>query len=106
MRIKIVVALLLLTLCVSAQGVYDLTSRAFFNLTAQEVKIDSVLPVFSYDFPLPPGYSDSIYTVTIDYPEFIDMSPTDIARLQKIVGAPAADTLAPRTLHPSPFTHR
>ena len=65
---------------------FSLPSRAqgFFNLTAEEVKIDSLLPVFGHVFPLGPNYADSVYTVSIDYPEFIDMSAADIARYQKI----------------------
>ena len=70
------VLLLLTGLCASAQE--------FFNLTAQEVKIDSVLPLFTYTKELGAGYADSTYTVTIEYPEFIDMSETDVARLRKI----------------------
>lgn len=52
----------------------------FFNLTADEVKIDSMLPQFGYQVELGPNYEDSIYEVSIAYPEFIDMSPTDIKR--------------------------
>ena len=59
-------------------------AQGFFNLTADEVKIDSLLPVFGHVFPLGPNYADSVYTVSIDYPEFIDMSAADIARYQKI----------------------
>ena len=70
------VLLLLTGLCASAQE--------FFNLTASEVRIDSVLPLFTYTRELGAGYADSTYTVTIEYPEFIDMSETDVARLHKI----------------------
>ncbi len=78
--------MLLLIRLVSAQELSDLTSRAFVNLTAEEVRIDSVLPTFSYAFPLSESFADSVYTVSIDYPEFIDMSPTDISRMQCIIG--------------------
>ena len=79
----ILIALLLLCCCLktSAQG--------FYNLTAEEVKIDSVLPTFHVAIPLNEGYADSLYTVTIDYPEFIDMMAADIARYQQIT----SDTL-------------
>ena len=56
----------------------------FFNLTAEEVKIDSVLPYFSYSQRLGSNYNDSIYTVEIDYPEFIDMMPGDIEKYKLI----------------------
>ena len=59
-------------------------AQEFFNLTADEVRIDSLLPVFGHSFPLGSDYADSVYTVSIDYPEFIDMSPTDIERYRKI----------------------
>ena len=66
------------------------TSRAqqFFNLTAEEVKIDSVLPVFTHSFELNGSYGDSVYSVSIEYPEFIDMSAPDIARCQQLLDEP------------------
>ena len=59
----------------------------FFNLTANDVKIDSVLPYFSHSFELNECYADSIYTVSILYPEFIDMTTADVARYQQLSGA-------------------
>ena len=56
----------------------------FFNLTADEVRIDSVLPYFSYRHWLGANYNDSTYTVQIDYPEFIDMSLSDIEKYKLI----------------------
>ncbi len=79
-RLTLSVLLLLTGLCASAQE--------FFNLTAPEVRIDSVLPLFTYVRELGAGYADSTYTVTIEYPEFIDMSATDVARLGKITDKP------------------
>lgn len=63
-------------------------AQPFFNLTAEEVKIDSVLPCFHYSQPLGKHYADSIYEVSIDYPEFIDMVEDDIARYHSISDAP------------------
>lgn len=37
-----------------------LEAQQFFNLTAEEVKIDSVLPRFVYSKPLSDDYQDSI----------------------------------------------
>lgn len=45
-------------------------AQRFYNLTADEVTIDSVLPHFTYSIPLEGNYADSVYKVTIDYPEF------------------------------------
>ena len=62
----------------------SISAQEFFNLTADEVKIDSVLPSFVYERELGTAYADSVYTVSIVYPEFIDMSQADIARYKKI----------------------
>ena len=70
--------LLLLCLQGKAQG--------FINLTAQEVRIDSVLPSYTYQKPLGSHYADSTYTVSIEYPEFIDMTEADIQRYQQLQG--------------------
>lgn len=58
--------------------------QKFFNLTAEEVRIDSVLPEFTHSFPLGTAYADSTYSVRLDYAEYIDMSARDIERLQRI----------------------
>lgn len=62
------------------------TSRAqYFNLTAEEVRIDGCLPIFNHSFDLGTDYdSSAAYEVELVYPQFIDMSKADIARLQKI----------------------
>ena len=70
-RYLIVMATLLLSVMAHAQH--------FFNLTADEVKIDSVLPCFSYQQALGPHYADSVYEVNIAYPEFMEMSNTNFA---------------------------
>ena len=62
------------------------SAQRFFNLTAQEVRIDSLLPVFTYAYPIGPRYADSIYTVSIEYPEFIPMSDVDVKRYHEISG--------------------
>lgn len=56
------------------------SAQQFFNLTAQEVRIDSLLPIFHHAFPVGYNYGDSTYTVTIAYPEFIPMDDADVAR--------------------------
>ena len=69
----------------------SLTAKAqqrFFNLTAEQVRIDSLLPVFTHHVPLGPDYADSVYTVSIVYPEFIPMSDADIARYSRITSDP------------------
>ena len=54
--------------------------QQFYNLKADEVSIDSMLPLFSCIVPLGSNYADSTYTVRLKYPEFIDMSRDDICR--------------------------
>ena len=72
--------MLLATLTASAQR--------FFNLTADEVRIDSLLPMFTHKLPLGSNYADSTYTITIQYPEFIPMSKADVERYHHITSAP------------------
>lgn len=74
-------------------GLMGLNAQAqrFFNLTSSEVKIDTVLPQFAWSTPLPENYQDSVYTVSIAYPEFIDMTAGDIARYNHISGAALPD---------------
>ena len=76
--IRLIVGLTLLLLCLQGKA------QGFFNLTAQEVRIDSVLPSFTYQKSLGPHYADSIYTVSIEYPEFIEMSKADIERYHQL----------------------
>ena len=75
----VVILFVLLALPIEAQK--------FFNLTAEEVKVDSVLPQFVYSQPLGENYQDSLYTVTLKYPEYMDMTAIDIANYNRISGA-------------------
>ena len=75
--------LLLLTVLFFLSGKVVAQQR-FFNLTADEVRIDSVLPHFSYAIALPEGYADSVYQVKLKYPEYLPMSRGDVARYQQI----------------------
>ena len=78
----------LLLLILLGCGLKASSRDQFFNLTATDVKIDSVLPHFSHSFELEDRFADSIYTVSILYPEFIDMTSGDIALYQHISGIP------------------
>ncbi len=79
---KIILSLGLLCCCL------PIAAQRFFNLTAPQVKIDSVLPVVTYAIPLFDHYADSTYTLSIEYPEFIPMSDTDIINYQRITKEP------------------
>ena len=78
---KYCVALLLLFLTMPMQA------QKFYNLTADEVRVDSVLPRFVYSKPLPDNYQDSIYTATVKYAEYVDMTVADIANYNRLSGA-------------------
>lgn len=79
---RLITCFLLLSLCLLTEA------QEFINLSAQQVRIDSLLPVFTFQKPLGLHYADSVYTVSIEYPEFIDMSRADISRYQSISGKP------------------
>jgi len=79
LRLLIILAVLLVSMPSGAQR--------FFNLTSAQVSVDSVMPSFAYTLPLPADYSDSVYTATILYPEFIDMTAMDIANYHKLSSA-------------------
>ena len=79
---RLIISFMLLLLCPLAGA------QVYVNLTAQQVRIDSLLPVFSWQKSLGVIYADSIYDVCIDYPEFIDMSAEDIRRYHAITSEP------------------
>jgi hypothetical protein len=79
-RVFFALSLLLISIGASAQK--------FYNLTEDEVRIDSIVPALGYSFPLPANYTDSIYTVRIAYPEFIDMPEAYSKRYDAIDGKP------------------
>ena len=79
---RFILASLLLFCCIPTGA------QEWINLTAQQVRIDSLLPVFTWQKTLPATFADSAYTVSIEYPEFIDMSKADILRYQEICGEP------------------
>ena len=59
-------------------------AQRFFNLTVEDLRIDSLLPQFTYSVPLGYNYADSVYTVEILYPDFIDMPKSDIEKYHAI----------------------
>ena len=69
---------LCLCLLVEAQG--------FVDLSVREVAIDSVLPVYSWQKKLGRHYADSVYNVSIEYPEFVDMTSGELRRYRELAG--------------------
>lgn len=76
----------MLAVCVTLSA-----SQRFFNLTYDQVKIDSALPHVTYSLPLGLDYQDSIYKVSILYPDFIELPQTDVEQYNKISGAPLSE---------------
>lgn len=68
----------LLCLGVNAQA------QRFYNLSPEDVKIETKLPIFACSIPLSGAFSDSVYTAFIRYPEFMDMSPSDVANFRRL----------------------
>ena len=66
-------------------------AQRFFNLTADEVRIDTLLPAFHYAYPLGEDFADSTYTVEIAYPEFLPMSHADVLRYQQLSNRPLGE---------------
>lgn len=79
---KYILSLLLLFSCLGIEA------QRFFNLTAPQVRIDSVLPQFTYSIPLYDNYADSTYTLSIEYPEFIPMGDADVRSYYAITKEP------------------
>lgn len=82
LRKHIFILLLLLASC------FDANAQRFFNLASSQVEVDSVLPEFTYAIPLYDNYDDSLYNVSILYPEFIDMTRNDIANYERLSNEP------------------
>ena len=76
---KLYTIILLLTCIITVQA-----QKRFYNLTAEELRIDSFLPNVAYSIPLPQNYQDSTYTLSIRYPEYIDMPASDVRKYKAI----------------------
>lgn len=61
-------------------------AQRFFNLTAEDVNVDSMLPKVNHTMPLPLDYEDSVYVCEILYPEFLEMSQKDIDSYSRLAG--------------------
>ena len=72
----------LLFLCVFTEA------QEYVNLTAQQLRIDSLLPVYTYQKQLGSHYADSLWHVSIEYPLFTDMSREEVRRYQQVCGEP------------------
>ncbi len=84
---KIVLTYLLFVACAATMVAHE----RLIYLTTDDVQIDSVLPHVGYEMALPTDHADSVYTVSLLYPEFINMAPSDIAMYEAICGEPLPD---------------
>ena len=67
---------MLLTVCAAIPA----SAQQFFHLTADELRVDTLsAPQFTHVMPLPEAWRDSVYTVSIVYPEYADMAAADVA---------------------------
>ncbi len=73
-----------LTMAIMLFCTTDTRAQNFFNLTADEVRIDSMLPCFTYSHELGYDYDRSTYEVTIEYPEFMPMTEAERVRYSRI----------------------
>ena len=80
---KLYTIILLLTCIITVQA-----QKRFYNLTAEDLRIDSSLPNVAYSIPLPHNYQDSTYTLSIRYPEYIDMPASDVRKYKAICKEP------------------
>ena len=72
---------MLLTVC----AVLPASAQQFFHLTADELRVDTLYaPQFTHVTPLPEAWRDSVYTVSVVYPEYADMRATDVANYKRI----------------------
>ena len=91
LRLLVGIAIIALSTSMKAQRFFDLTAEEVRIAVVEDDEVDggqTQLPVFCYEQALGPCYADSAYTVSIEYPEFIDMSATDIDRYQRLTSDP------------------
>ncbi len=74
--------------CVLLSLFSSLRAQEYFSLTASQVRIDSLLPVFTYQKQLGAHYADSLWHVSIEYPLFEDLPAADVLRYKQISGDP------------------
>ena len=80
---KLYTIILLLTCIITVQA-----QKRFYNLTAEDLRKYSSLPNVAYSIPLPHNYQDSTYTLSIRYPEYIDMPASDVRKYKAICKEP------------------
>ncbi len=59
-------------------------AQEFFNLSAEDISLNTHLPVFTHSIQLGEHFQYTDYEVTIEYPEFMDMSEADVQRYHEL----------------------
>ena len=91
--LRLIFAAVLLTLC------QIVGAQEFIDLTPGQVRIgapdpdspegnSAALPVYTWQRQLGPRYQDSTYTVSIEYPEFVEMTKDEVCRYLEVCGEP------------------
>lgn len=69
-------------------SVLGMSAQQYFTLKPDELRIDSILPTFTSVMPLGVDFADSLYEVSVEYPEFVPMKRREVRRYKKLVGVP------------------
>lgn len=72
--------------CVLALLPAKILAQRSISLTPAELHIDSVIPHSTFIQELGPDYKDSVYSVSIEYPEFQPMKRKQARRYKKLTG--------------------
>ncbi|MDE5788535.1 MAG: hypothetical protein K2H79_08370, partial [Bacteroidaceae bacterium] len=83
---------LLLLSCFLMFFPYVVNGQHITTLNWDELRIDSVLPVYTEVIPLESDYRRYDYTVAVEYPEWAPLTADEVRRLKRI-GTPIAETL-------------
>ena len=73
----------ILVLAVLSVITADAQYKKFYNLSSDEVRVDSILPEFAENIALNGLYKDSLYKAEILYPEFVDMTAAEVEMLKQ-----------------------
>lgn len=89
MKINLRAIYIIMCLCLTT---ISATAQKFYNLTSDDVRVDSVVPMFTHTEALPSTYRDSVYSFEIAYPEYAEMPRADVGNYCRIT-----DVLPPAT---------
>ena len=83
-----------LLLCIVALLPATAVAQRQHRLTDAELKIDSLLPVFTFMQQLGDNYADSAYSVGMEYPEWEPMKRSERRRYRKLAGTVPPDSVS------------